>query len=161
MNSLGALEWRGLNEILTKSYLQRKMSDRVIACELYTNHQVIENDTADERMFVVTKAHSDDVPIEHVCINDEPTDFQIAGGCVQFAVLLPARASANVDILYRNPLSCGEAQRSFRKASRVWTRRMLSEFRDSVLCRSNFLLAKAQAVNRGIRRQPATTSRNA
>ena len=160
MKSLGALEWRGVNEILAKSYLQRDVSDLVISCKLYTNHQVIENETAQDRTFLVAKAHSDDVPIEHVSIDGRPTDFHVTGSCVQFAVLLPARASATVDIRYRNVLPRDEAQRGFRKASRVWTRRMLSEFRDDVLCKSDFLLDKANAVGHILRRQRPAISRS-
>lgn len=153
INSLGALEWKGMNEILTKSYLQRDVSDQVIACKLYTNHQLIENETAHELTFMVTKAQSDDVPIERISIDGRPTDFHITGSCVQFAIQLRAHASATVDILYRNAFSCDEVQRGFRKASRVWTRRMLSEFRDDVLCKSDFLLAKANAVSHTLRRR--------
>ena len=152
MNSLGALEWRGLKEIMAKSYLQRDVSDHVVACMLYTNDQVIENESAHERTFLLTKHESDNVPIESVCINGRPIDFQICDKYVQFAAILPAHASAKVDILYRNGLPCAPVKRGFRKASRVWTRRVLSEFRDNILCKSDLLFPKVQAVSHLLRR---------
>jgi hypothetical protein len=146
MNAFGALEWRGLAEIMAKSYLQRDESDHVVACMLYTNGQVIDNESAHERAFLLTKPESDNVPIESVCINGRPIDFQICDKYVQFAAILPAHASAKVDILYRNAFPCAPVKRGFRKASRVWTRRVLSEFRDNVLCKSDLLFPRVQAV---------------
>jgi hypothetical protein len=54
-----------------------------------------------------------------------------------------------VQVVYRNPLPHAELEQGFASRSHVWAHRMLSEFRDNVLCRSGFLLAGAQALRRG------------
>jgi len=147
LNSLGTLEWRGLGEIVQNTYLERYASTQTNVCKLYANSQVIENRSDRDRTFVVTKSQADDVPIENIFINGRITDSTIAGDTVQFQVELPAHASAKVNILYKNLLPNAGPQYGLGTATRIWTRRMLSEFRDNVLCKSDFLMATAQAVN--------------
>src|SRR6185437_852348 len=49
LNSFESLEWTGLHEILTKSYLEREISNEITLCRLFTNHHVIENSAERER----------------------------------------------------------------------------------------------------------------
>jgi hypothetical protein len=159
LNTFGGLEWSGLNNILMKTYLERDVSDQTTECKLYTNSQIIENHDARDRTFILMKSHTDAVPIEHVLINGQTADFTVAGNFVQLAATIPAHASISVNIVYRDVLPCDQPQRSFRRATRVWTRRILSEFRDNFLCKSDFLLASTQAVNHRLRDERATRSR--
>jgi len=131
LNSFGGLQWKGLNEIFPKTYLEREMSAHTTECRLYVNHHVIDNHDAWDRTFIMSKPHVDDAPIENVFLNDKTADFVIAGNSIEFAVTIPAQTSTKVDIVYKNVFPCNEPQRDFETASRVWVRRILSEFRDN------------------------------
>jgi len=149
INSFTGLQWAGLNDIMKKSYLEREISNEITACRLYTNHHVIENHAERDRTFIVTKCEADDVPIQHVLVNGVATRFMMIDNVLEFATRIPALSSTVVRVVYRNSLPHAELERGFASRSHVWAHRMLSEFRDNVLCRSDFLLAGAQALRRG------------
>jgi len=149
INSFKKLQWTGLQDIMKKSYLERKISNEIIACRLYTNHQVIENHAERDRTFIVTKFETGDVPIQHVLVNGVATRFMIVDNVLEFTTKIPALSSTVVQLVYRNSLAHAALEQGFASRSHVWAHRMLSEFRDNVLCRSGFLLAGAQALRRG------------
>jgi len=149
LNSFESLEWTGLHEILTKSYLEREISNEITLCRLFTNHHVIENSAERERTFIVIKFESGDLPIQKVLVNGEITTFKVSANVLEFAMRIPARSSTVVNIVYKNLLPQVETRRGVVSRSRVWTRRMLSEFRDNVLCWSDLFLASTQAIHRG------------
>jgi hypothetical protein len=149
INSFKKLQWTGLHDIMKKSYLEREISNEITACRLYTNHHVIENHAERDRTFIVTKLESGDVPIQRVLVNGVATGFMMIDNVLEFATRIPALSSRVVQVVYKNSLSHAELERGFASRSHVWAHRMLSEFRDNVLCRSGFLLAGAQALHRG------------
>lgn len=149
LNSFESLEWTGLHEILTKSYLEREISNEITLCRLFTNHHVIENSAERERTFIVIKFESGDLPIQKILVNGEITTFKVSANMLEFAMRIPARSSTVVNIVYKNLLPQVETRRGVTSRSRVWTRRMLSEFRDNVLCWSDLFLASTQAIHRG------------
>jgi hypothetical protein len=155
INSFKGLQWTGLHDIMKKSYLEREISSEVTACRLYTNHNIIENHVERDRTFIVTKFEAGDVPIQHVLVNGVATGFMMIDNMLEFATRIPALSSTVVEVVYRNPLPHAQLERGFASRSHVWAHRMLSEFRDNVLCRSDFLLAGAQALRRGFSRQAA------
>lgn len=148
LNSVERLQWSGLQEIMMKSYLEREISNDITACRLYTNHQIIENDAERERTFVVNKCETGDVPIQNILINGQTIEFTVGGNLLEFTMRVPALSSAVVRIVYRNILPRVELGQAFASRSRVWARRMLSEFRDNILSRSDFLVAGAYALYR-------------
>jgi hypothetical protein len=148
LNSLENLRWSGLDEMMTKSYLEREISSEITACRLYTNHHVIENRAGRERTFIVTKYEPGDVPIQRVLANGQTIEFTLQGDLLQFTTRIPALSCAVVTIVYTNELPSVEQQPGLGSRGRIWTRRMLSEFRDNVLCRSDLFLAGAQALHR-------------
>jgi hypothetical protein len=150
LNLFDSLQWTGLHEILTKSHLERETDNEITLCRLFTNHHVIENSGERERMFIVTKSESGDVPIQNIVVNGEITKFRVTGNLLEFKVQIRARSSIVVNIVYRNCLPHVETRQGVASRSRVWTRRMLSEFRDNILVRNDLLLASAQAVHRGL-----------
>ena len=154
LSSLASLQWNGLHEIIPGSYVEREVSPDIAACRLYANDHVIENRADRERAFMVSKSEVDGVPIEDVLIDGKAADFIVRGNALTFAMRIPACSSTSVNIVYRNLLPGVKPERAVAGRSRVWTRRMLSELRDNVLCRSDFLLAGAQAVHRGFSRRP-------
>jgi len=150
LNSFEKLQWGGLHEIMTKSYLEHEIADDIIACRLYANHHTIENQAEHDRTFIVTKFEPGDVPIENVLVNGRTTNFTLSGNMLEFAMRIPALSSTMVNIVYRNVLPYADPRQGFANRSLVWTRRMLSEFRDNVLCRSELLLAGARSLHRGL-----------
>lgn len=133
LNSLEGLEWSGLHEIMTKSYLKCELSKEITACRLYTNHHVIENYAEHDRTFIVTKFEPRDVPIQNVLVNGQTTTFTLGGNVLEFATRIPALSSAVVNIVYGNLLPHADPEQGFASRTRIWTRRMLCEFRDNVL----------------------------
>jgi hypothetical protein len=150
LNSFESLQWMGLHEILTKSHLECEIDNEITLCRLFTNHHVIENSSERERTFIVTKFESGDVPVQKILVNGEITKFRVTENLLEFKVQIRARSSIVVNIVYRNLLPHVETRRGVASRSRVWTRRMLSEFRDNVLLRSDLLLASAQAIHCGL-----------
>jgi hypothetical protein len=150
INSFKKLQWTGLHEMMKKCYLEREISREITACRLYTNHHVIENHAEHDRMFIVTKFEAGDVPIQYVLVNGRATSFRLIDNVLEFATGVPAFSSTVIEVVYGNPLPHAELDQGFASRSRVWTRRMLSEFRDNVLCRSDLLLGNARALHRGL-----------
>src|ERR1051326_9041455 len=148
INSFEKLQWTGLDDIMKKSYLEREISSEITACRLYTNHHVIENHAERDRTFIVTKFETGDVPIQHVLVNGVATRFMMIDNVLEFATRIPALSSTVVQVVYRNSLPHAELEGGFASRSHVWAYRMLSEFRDNVLCRTGYLLAGAQALRR-------------
>jgi len=149
LNSFKELQWIGLQDIMKKSYLEREISNEITACRLYTNHQIIENNAERDRTFIVTKFETGDVPIQHMLVNGVATRFMIVDNVLEFTTKIPALSSTVVQLVYRNSLAHAALEQGFASRSHVWAHRMLSEFRDNVLCRSGFLLAGAEALRRG------------
>jgi hypothetical protein len=149
INSFKKLQWTGLQEIMKKSYLEREISDELTACRLYTNHHVIENQAERDRTFILTKFEAGDVPIQHVLVNGLATRFTLIDNVLEFATRIPAHSSTVVEVVYENRLPDAELKQGFASRSHIWAHRMLSEFRDNVLCRSGLLLASAQVLRRG------------
>jgi hypothetical protein len=158
LNSLAKLQWNSLHEIMTRSYIEREISDEITACRLYTNHQVIENNTERDRTFVVTKFETGDVPVQRVVVNGLATRFTMVDNVLELVTRIPALSSTVIQIVYRNSLAHAALKQGFASRSHVWAHRMLSEFRDNVLCRSGFLLAGAQALRRGFSGHTAAAS---
>jgi hypothetical protein len=149
INSLTRLQWTGLDSIMKKSYLEREISNQITACSLYSNHHGIENQSEQDRTFVITKFESGDVPIQHVLVNGRATGFKLIDNVLEFATRIPALSSTTVEVVYRDPLPHAALDQGLAARSQVWARRMLSEFRDNVLYRSDLLLAGTQALRRG------------
>lgn len=157
LNSLSNLHWTGLRETITRSYLEREVSDDIAECKLYANEHVIDNHADCERAFVISKSELDDVPIETVFLNGQSADFVKNGNVLTLTARIPAFSSALVKIVYRNVLPVVEPRRAVAGRGRVWTRRMLTEIRDNFLSRNDFLLASAQSLHHRLsrRRNPA------
>src|SRR6185369_6950410 len=66
LNSFKNLRWSRLDDIMAKSYLERELSNGLVECRVYTNHNVIENGTPDERKCIVTKFEPDGVAVQEV-----------------------------------------------------------------------------------------------
>lgn len=143
LNSLNTvIEWRGLNDILVRTYLERDISQQTTLCKTYTNHQIIENDRDSTRTYVITKPHNYDVSVQSVLINGKTAPFIIRDGLLQLAVTIPAKESVTVRIGYDGALPYGRTHEGgVVRASQVWMRRMLSELRDDIVCRNDRVLA--------------------
>jgi hypothetical protein len=154
VNTLNAdLEWKGLWEILVRSYVEREVSQGIIQCKIYTNHQIIENWGARDGTYLITKDESGTTPIQGVFVNGKKTPFVIAGNSVlRLQVEIPAKSSATIRIHYRNILPDAERREHFMETTQVLMRRVLSEFRDNVLCKNDLLLSAAHQVRKRLLR---------
>lgn len=136
------IEWRGLNDILVRTYLERDISQQTTLCKIYTNHQIIENDHDSTRTYVITKPHNYEVSVRSVLINGKAAPFIIRDGLLQLAVTIPAKESVTVRIVYDGALPYGRTHEGgVVRASQVWLRRVLSELRDNIVCRNDRVLA--------------------
>jgi hypothetical protein len=150
LNSFENLRWSRLDEIMAKSYLEREISSEIVDFRAYTSRNVIENHAEHKRRFKITKFEPGGIPVQQVLINGRPTEFMVRGDQLRFTIDVPAFSCAVVNIIYKNALPRVQPAQGFATRTRVWTRRMLSEFRDNVLCRNHGLLSGAQAVQRGL-----------
>jgi hypothetical protein len=155
LNSLEKLQWNSLHEIITRSYLEREISDQITACRLYANRTIVQNHTAHDRIFIVSKLETGKVPVQKVLIDGRPATFSVGADGLELTMPISAFSSVAVEIEYSNLLPRAEPEQGFASRSRVWTRRMLSEFRDNVLSRSDTLLAGAAALHRRLSERKA------
>ena len=162
INSLSRLQWTGLHPILTRSHQERERSSEITDCRMNGNEHVIENDTERDQTFIFTKFEPAGVPVEEVLVNGATMKFALENSVLTFATRIPALSSARVNIIYRNLLPCAKPEQGIASRSRLWTRRMASEFRDNVLSRSDLLLTGVQALHRGLfqRNSTRTTRQN-
>jgi hypothetical protein len=149
LNSLsGELEWTGLKNVVARTYLERDISDQLRACRIYTNYQILENDSDRAMNYIIRKAENGDVPIESVLIDGKVTRFTIDNNHLRLFVRIPARASVTVQIVYRNSLPSAGVHGGLIAASRLLTRRLLSELRDNIICKNHVLLAGTNAARK-------------
>jgi len=137
------LEWRGLNDILTRTHLEKDVSDHTVLCTTYTNAQVIQNAAAFPRTYLIRKSEHGNVLIDRVLVNGHPAPYRVADALLKLAVRIPAYGSATIRIIYNDALPYVDGHDGLIVRGQVWTRRLLSEFRDNVLCKNHILFSGA------------------
>jgi len=132
--------WAGLDEILANMYLSRTDFNGQPHCRIYTNDVRIKNDSGQKNRYVVTKEETLNVPIRCVLVDGEKTEYAIdENDELRLNLEIDSGREARVQIVYEEVSGTGNA-RTIPNPAKVYLRRMLSEFRDSVLYRNDYMV---------------------
>ena len=152
LNSLSSeLEWTGLKEVVTRTYLEKDVSDQLRVVKIYTNYQLIENDGDRARNFEILKTENGDVPVQNVLIDGKGARFTVDDNQLRVFTRLSAGTSATVQVVYRNSLPSADVHGGWISTGRLLTRRLWSDLRDNILC-NEFLFARTNAAKRVVER---------
>jgi len=91
------------------------------------------------------------VPIRDVLIDGRPYPYVVEDGQLRVCVYIAPQSTVEVRIDYDEVQQDGMKVPNLRRSAKVGLRRYLSEFRDSYLCRHDWLLAAAKRVKRSVR----------
>lgn len=148
----GRVRWASLGNAVRSSYLVREGADGTTYCKMFSNSIVISNASARGRKYVVLKKESQAGTVEKVTVNGSEKRFTPRDGMLQVEVFVGPHAGAVVDIVYRTPPCPERKQEPVTAPLRVTARRLVSEFRDNYLSRSDFLLSGFNRIKRLHRR---------
>jgi hypothetical protein len=152
VNSLSkSLQWIGLEELVQRTYLQKRVSRDTIACKIFGNRHVIRNAEPTAKRYIIVKPEDSDIPIESVAVNGNAHPYQLEDSLLRLCVDIPANSSVQIAIDYRNThsfVSVNHAQ-PFKQHFKVYLRRYLSELRDNHLAKHDKLLSLAYRIKDG------------
>jgi hypothetical protein len=142
INSLSKkLQWTNLTELISNTYLQRRVSQDTIECQILTNHQILHNQEFAWKQYIVLKREDDEVPIKAVSVGGRRYPFVVEGNYLRLRVDVAPNSAVEVSIDYNNMYQYSREVKSLRRNVKVYLRRHLSELRDNYLCRHDGLLA--------------------
>jgi len=134
LNSLNwKLRWRTLGNAVCHNYsIQRR--DGMNKVKMFAEQLVIENteentEPAPQQM-MVSKEEPDIAAVKCVTVNQEPVDYEYAGGCLRFMVQVPPMGTAEIRCTYREQVNLSTRSEPISYKLKVAARRYLSEFRD-------------------------------
>jgi len=142
LNSLnGWLSWRGLGDVLKRSYHSRTRPDGVIDVAMFANKLLLTNESSQNRLYEIRKADQGAVPVQTVLANGAPVEWKRDNGSIVFMCEAQPSAQVTIHVQYRQAAAT-DASDSFNV--KIAGRRYLSEFRDNFLSRHESLLQLAQ-----------------
>jgi hypothetical protein len=146
-----ALEWMGLGELLTQTYMQRRVAAGIVECKIFVNHQVIKNSDSTTTHFVILKQEEDTASIEEITVDGRSHPYVFENGYIRLSVDIPGLSTARIKISYARPLpnSNNGHRQSVMGEFKVYLRRHLSEARDNYLAKHPKVLALAYRVKNG------------
>jgi hypothetical protein len=102
--------------------------------KMFAEQLVIENteentEPAPQQM-MVSKEEPDIAAVKGVTVNQEPVDYEYAGGCLRFMVQVPPMGTAEIRCTYREQVNLSTRSEPISYKLKVAARRYLSEFRD-------------------------------
>ncbi len=96
----GQVEWRSLDYIMKRLYLEKRNDDGSITVQWYTNHLILANETGSSQHYYLQKEEEGAVPIQSLTVNGVPHAYTVAAGLLQLEVTISAPGSAEVIITY-------------------------------------------------------------
>ncbi|MCP4543030.1 MAG: hypothetical protein GY832_38430, partial [Chloroflexi bacterium] len=96
----GEVEWRSLDYIMKRLYLEKRNDDGDIDVKWYTNHLILENETDSEQQYHLQKEEDGNVPIRLVMVDGVPYTYTVAGGWLELDVTIAAQDTAEIVVTY-------------------------------------------------------------
>lgn len=96
----GEVEWRSLDEIMKRLYLEKTNDDGSIDVMFFGNHLIITNESAMQRAYHVKREETLDVPIVSVTVDGMPVDYTHIDNVLPVDLVIPAGASRELRIRY-------------------------------------------------------------
>jgi hypothetical protein len=136
---------------MEQSYVCKEGERDTTLCRIYSGTALVRNAHSSGRTFIFAKDHTLDVPVSQVWVNGDPVNVEEVDDTIRFSASIPPHGIARVTVVYKNLLPVARAP-SLLAAGRVLARRMLSEFRDDVISRNDFLWAGYSAAKANLSR---------
>jgi len=142
------LRWGGLENVLTRSYVQKQESKGVFAVRAFTRKTRISNESDTRKEYIFSKEEKDSASIEKVTIDGKEWFYDQAAPVLSFSLAINPGATAEIEIVYRDRYPNVHVENSFYRNLKVFSRRHLSEMRDNYLSRSPAALTIANRMKR-------------
>jgi hypothetical protein len=134
LNSLKvSLAWRGLGEVVKRSYRQREFSPDCIEIEMYGSELLIENPSNRARTYFVRRREPEPNSIESLYAGSRPVSWNSAGDHIAFKVELAPRENISVTLFFRSAENLPQSRQNLAQTAKIMLRRYLSEARDNYL----------------------------
>jgi hypothetical protein len=134
INSLDAnIKWRGLGEIVQKSYWLKRESDRQICLRMFSNTLHIDNNLSSAIRYSISKHETNNIPLEKVLINGEEVAYAIVNQLLKIDIVIKPQGYADVVLIYRELRTNWKEKRRLFEKTKVFLRRHLSEIRDNYI----------------------------
>ncbi|MDP2726138.1 MAG: hypothetical protein Q8P59_01215, partial [Dehalococcoidia bacterium] len=90
------LEWKSLDYIIKRLYLEKVNQDGTIDVKFFTNDLVLENQSDEARVYNLWKAEGLEIPIEKVEVEGLPVAYRTGDGLLHVKVEIPPKSSKEV-----------------------------------------------------------------
>jgi len=121
--------WEGLGSAAQHLYLLRRKDDAHYEVRDYSSDFILENKSSQDIAYDVEKTEDGATPIQSVTVNGESSPYQVSGGYLRIAVLVPKGSTSHVIVKYQNDLDLAAVDIS-KKSLYVTLLRKASDFRD-------------------------------
>ena len=136
--------WMPLGKTVTSSCVLRRMGDDLFALRHFSPVLQFRNPILANISLLVEKPEQDGL-VEAVVVGGQRVAFEVSSGFLKYSVSLRSGEELNVVILYRQTQKASRRQ-SWKYCFAVSVRRLLSEFRDNHLARSEGILSFAEKI---------------
>jgi hypothetical protein len=102
-NLHGAVEWRGVSDILQRLYLEKAADDGSREVLFFTDLVRVVNETGQARLYRFRRHDSGNVPLVTVLLDGQPIAFTRAGGWLEASAVLLPGAERAIQVVYSPP----------------------------------------------------------
>jgi len=96
----GEVEWRSLDEIVKRLYLEKTNDDGSIDVMFFGNDLIVTNESTAQRLYHLKRAETLNVPIVSVTVDGTPVDYTLTDNVLEVGLVIPAGASRELRIRY-------------------------------------------------------------
>jgi len=133
--------WRGLGDIVRRSYRQREVSPGKVEVEMYGTELRLENRSAQPKHFLIRRREREPSAIERVCAGSEKIAWKPVNGRIDFEIELHPGENQVVKIRFHNLAGDGCNGDNIPYRLKAMLRRYLCEVRDNYITPMRFRLA--------------------
>jgi hypothetical protein len=146
------LRWRPLGDVIRRACRRRANGISAEEVEMYGNELMIEN-VSDQAIEVrVRKRTSQEDPIAKIVCDEKAVVWATEDEHLLFGERIQPHSEKCFRVVYQEQPYAGQASRSLRFEMAVAARRVLSEFRDVYLSRSDFLSSQAGRLKNALKK---------
>jgi hypothetical protein len=133
-----SLSWRGLGEVVRRSYRQRKLAPGVREIRMYGTELQLENRSGQEERDLLQRREGEASAVKEVWDESGPITWNSTNDCVHFEIELDSGQSKTVGITFHELAGNGSVGDSLSDRFKTMLRRYLSEMRDNYIVKSKF-----------------------
>ena len=143
------IQWgEGLENIIRKSYLERRSLNGHVYVKTYTNNCEIKNTSNNFNKYIVTKKECGNVPISSVMVDGKNALYKLEDQLLTLSIEIPPNSTVNLEINYKDSYPDFMGKNTIKRSIKVYIRRYLSEFRDNYISKNNSLLSLTNKIKK-------------